>query len=218
MIITEEYLDKAFDKYNIKMFDNKLPRPRLRLAKSKTKLGRMQCRQTWMGKWWTKDYTIYVSTYYDMSSTQFDDILIHEMIHYAISYLGLVDTSAHGTVFKAMMETINRKFRRNITVTMKTEGLVPRNAMGRKDYLVLGVTTKNGSHFLSSVNPSAVKKIETQLQTATEIKSYDWFSSKDDFFQNMPRVRSLRGIRVDELRFKEMIRKMRLLTSPFLLT
>ena len=39
------------------------------------------------------DYCISVSSYYQLTLEEIDDVLIHEMIHYTIAYTGLKDTS-----------------------------------------------------------------------------------------------------------------------------
>ena len=49
-----------------------------------------------------------------------EDTIIHEMIHYYIGYNRLEDASAHGPLFLSIMNEINRKFGRNLTVSHKS--------------------------------------------------------------------------------------------------
>ena len=72
------------------------------------------------------DYCISVSSYYQLTLEEIDDVLIHEMIHYSIAYTGLKDTSSHGIVFRGMMDKINRTFGRHITISVRTRNLQPR--------------------------------------------------------------------------------------------
>lgn len=49
-----------------------------------------------------------------------EDTIIHEMIHYYIGYNRLEDALAHGPLFLSIMNEINRKFGRNLTVSHKS--------------------------------------------------------------------------------------------------
>ena len=49
-----------------------------------------------------------------------EDVVIHEMIHLYIAFNGIKDSSSHGSVFRKMMNDINLKHGRNITVSTRT--------------------------------------------------------------------------------------------------
>lgn len=207
------YLEEAFHKYNSLIFDNKLPLPTLKISRAKTRLGQMACkRRTSWGRTRYYDFTISISTYYNLSQEQIDDVLIHEMIHYSIAYTGLKDSSAHGVVFRGMMDNINRRFNRNITVSVRSQNILPREIKTEKTYLVLAIEMEKGKYFLSSVNPTAAGKIALQLPKINQIKSFAWYKTKDKFFQNMPRVRSLRGREVSEATYRTMTKNMKQLS------
>lgn len=203
------YLEEAFHKYNSLIFDNKLPLPTLKLSRAKTRLGQMACKRriSW-GRTRYYDFTISISTYYNLSQEQIDDVLIHEMIHYSIAYTGLKDSSAHGVVFRGMMDNINRRFNRNITVSVRSQNILPREIKTEKTYLVLAIEMEKEKYFLSSVNPTAAGKIALQLPNIKEIKFFAWYKTKNEFFQSMPQVRTLRGREVSEATYRTMIKKM----------
>lgn len=210
--LTVDYLRHAFEHYNALIFDGKLPVPKLKWSRAKTRLGQMACKRkiSW-GRTKFYDYTISVSNYYKLTTEEIDDVLIHEMIHYSIAYTGLKDTSAHGIVFRGMMDKINRTFGRHITISVRTRNLQPRMTQQAKDYLILALEMKDGKYYLSSVNPSAARKIATSLARTREIAHYAWYQSQDEYFHGMPRVRSLRGRRVSAEVYETMIGKMKLL-------
>ena len=209
--LTIDYLRQAFEHYNDLIFEGKLPVPKLKWSRAKTRLGQMACkRKTSWGRTKYYDFTISVSNYYKLTKEDIDDVLIHEMIHYSIAYTGLKDTSAHGIVFRGMMDKINRTFNRHITISVRTRNLQPRTLQQHKDYLILALETKDGKYFLSSVNPSAAGKLAISLARAREIAHYAWYQSQDEYFRSMPRVRSLRGRQVSEEVYKTMIGKMKL--------
>ena len=210
--LTVDYLRQAFEHYNDLIFDGKLPVPKLRWSRAKTRLGQMACkRKTSWGRTKYYDFTISVSNYYKLTTEQIEDVLIHEMIHYSIAYTGLKDTSAHGVVFRGMMDKINRSFGRHITISVRTRNLQARSAQQPKDYLILALKMKDGKYFLSSVNPSAAGKLAISLARAREIAHYAWYQSQDEYFRSMPRVRSLRGRQVSAEVYETMIEKMKLL-------
>ena len=210
--LTTDYLQQAFEHYNALIFEGKLPVPKLKWSRAKTRLGQMACKRkiSW-GRTKFYDYTISVSNYYKLTTEEIDDVLIHEMIHYSIAYTGLKDTSAHGIVFRGMMDKINRTFGRHITISVRTRNLQPRMTQQAKDYLILALEMKDGKYYLSSVNPSAARKIATSLARTREIAHYAWYQSQDEYFHGMPRVRSLRGRRVSAEVYETMIGKMKLL-------
>ena len=209
--LTIDYLRQAFEHYNDLIFEGKLPVPKLKWSRAKTRLGQMACkRKTSWGRTKYHDFTISVSNYYKLTKEEIDDVLIHEMIHYSIAYTGLKDTSAHGVIFRGMMDKINRTFNRHITISVRTRNLQARSAQQPKDYLILALKMKDGKYFLSSVNPSAAGKLAISLARAREIAHYAWYQSQDEYFRSMPRVRSLRGRQVSEEVYKTMIEKMKL--------
>ena len=209
--LTIDYLRQAFEHYNDLIFEGKLPVPKLKWSRAKTRLGQMACkRKTSWGRTKYYDFTISVSNYYKLTKEDIDDVLIHEMIHYSIAYTGLKDTSAHGIVFRGMMDKINRTFNRHITISVRTRNLQARSAQQPKDYLILALKMKDGKYFLSSVNPSAAGKLAISLARAREIAHYAWYQSQDEYFRSMPRVRSLRGRQVSAEVYKTMIEKMKL--------
>ena len=210
--LTIDYLRQAFEHYNNLIFDGKLPVPKLKWSRAKTRLGQMACKRkmSW-GRTKCYDFSISVSNYYKLTTEQIDDVLIHEMIHYSIAYTGLKDTSSHGIVFRGMMDKINRTFGRHITISVRTRNLQPRTAQQPKDYLILALEMKDGKYFLSSVNPSAAGKLAISLARTREIAHYAWYQSQDEYFHSMPRVRSLRGRQVSKEVYTTMIEKMKLL-------
>ncbi|MBW4759295.1 SprT-like domain-containing protein [Prevotella denticola] len=203
---------ERFNRYNTLIFDGRLPVPKLKWSRARTRLGQMACkRKTSLGRTKYYDYTISVSTYYELTEEQTDDVLIHEMIHYSIAYTGLKDTSPHGVIFRSMMEKVNRRFGRHITISVNTRNLQAREQQQHKDYLVLALEMKEGACYLSSVNPSAAGKLAGSLARTHGIAHYAWYCSQDDFFRNMPRVRTLRGRRVSPEIYKALTDKMTLL-------
>jgi hypothetical protein len=63
-------------------FDDRLPLPRLMLSNSKSCLGSMRCRRRrTLFRTENYDFTIRLTTFYDMDEGETQNILLHEMIH-----------------------------------------------------------------------------------------------------------------------------------------
>lgn len=209
MEITIDYLQQAFSKYNALMFEGKLPLPVLKLSKARTHLGQLvyKRRKSWM-KTKLYDFTISVSTYYNLSQAEIDDVMIHEMIHYYIVFMGIKDTSSHGLVFRKMMSEINTKYGRHLNISATTKEMQTSTPRKPTPCLVLAIEMTDGTCYLSSVHPSFAHKLSLSLSRIPNLASHSWYTSSDSFFQNMPRVRSLRGRKVSKEVFEEMIGRM----------
>lgn len=201
MKLTTDYLKEKFHVYNDLIFEGRLPEPKLRVSRARTRLGSMSCRRTFKrslsqfvkGRLGFTDFSISVSTYYDMTEDQVDDVLIHEMIHYSIAYTGLKDTSSHGVIFREMMNSINKKYGRHIQVMTSTKGWRTTVKPRSKTFLVLGLKMHDGRYFLSSVNPRFAGDMEIRLNHAHEVEKHQWLETKDEYFRSFPQCRSLRG-------------------------
>ena len=205
--ITHYELEQWFQQFNHDYFHDKLPMPRLKRSKSKTRLGSFACRRklTWRG-YQPVDFSIRISTYYQMTERQVQNVLLHEMIHYYIAYMRLRDTSAHGTVFRQLMDELNRKGW-EITVSTKTKGWETTVPPVEKKRIVLAMKTSDGKYFLSVVNPKYVSRLEQQIKRVPTIVEHAWIESSDDRFRNYPQVRSLRGRRVSRSEYEAIVCK-----------
>ena len=191
-------MEQWFTTFNEQYFDGGLPLPRLALSRSKTRLGSMSCKRVTHLFRGTKfsDFTIRLSNYYDLSERDFQNVLLHEMIHYHIAYTGVKDSSPHGVVFRRMAEAFNRKYGWNIKVTGSTRGTKPAKPQPDREFLVLALLLDSGEHLFSVVNPRYAHEIDCNISCVSRVKSFSWYTTCDRYFMEFPRVRSLRGRRV----------------------
>ncbi len=211
MQITLPWLKANFQAFNRCYFDSGLPEPRFHIGQSRTRLGSLSFKRkrSW-GKVVNYDYALGMSNYYDQSEHQFQSVLLHEMIHYSIAYTGLHDSSPHGIVFRGMMDRLNRDgWDIHVTSSTRTLGkagnAATKGATSHKQspHLVLAIEMRDGHHFLSNVNPRFARELDSRLNVITEVQHFSWYLTQDAWFDNMPRVRSLRGRRVDLPTFRE---------------
>ena len=219
MIVTIDWMEEWFKRFDQEYFGGKLPLPELGLTRAKTRLGQLAFKRSsrW-GRTKLYDFKLSMSTYYDMTDKQAKSVLLHEMIHYIIGYTGLKDTAPHGVVFRGMMDNLNRKHGWDIRVMTSTKGwkvsetvVARKKAAGPQIYLILAVELKDGKHFLSRVSPRFARSLERQLLKAKEVSSYSWYTTQESYFEEFPQVRSLRGRRITKGDFE----KLRNVLTPF---
>ncbi len=200
MQIDMGWLRENFARFNTRYFSDTLPVPRFHVGHSRTRLGSMSFKRKVQpfGRTRHYDFSISLSNFYDQTEYQFQSVLLHEMIHLSIACSGIKDTSPHGVVFRGMMQRLNREGW-NIRVMTSTKGYKKAHAGSTtviSQYLVLAIETRDGYHFLSSVNPKFARELHAKLHSAREITHFAWFTTSDHWFEDMPKVRSLRGRRV----------------------
>ena len=219
MIVTIDWMEEWFKRFDQEYFGGKLPLPELALTRAKTRLGQLAFKRAsrW-GRTKLYDFKLSMSTYYDMTEQQAKSVLLHEMIHYIIGYTGLKDTSPHGVVFRGMMGILNRKYGWDIRVMTSTKGwkvseqvAEKKKAKGPQTYLMLAIELKDGKFYLSRVNPGFARRIEKQLPMVRELRSHRWYTTQESYFEDYPQVRSLRGRRITKGDFE----KLQNVLSPF---
>lgn len=212
MIVTIDWMEEWFKRFDQEYFGGKLPLPELSLTRAKTRLGQLAFKRAsrW-GRTKFYDFKLSMSTYYDMTEQQAKSVLLHEMIHYIIGYTGLKDTSPHGVVFRGMMDNLNRKYGWDIRVMTSTKGwkvservAEKKKAKGPQTYLMLAIELKDGKFYLSRVNPGFARRIEKQLPMVRELRSHRWYTTQESYFEDYPQVRSLRGRRITKNDFEKL--------------
>lgn len=212
-------MEEWFRRFDHDYFGGKLPVPELGLTRAKTRLGQLAYkRATRWGRTKLYDFKLSMSTYYDMTDRQAKSVLLHEMIHYIIGFTGLKDTAPHGIVFRGMMDNLNRKYGWDIRVMTSTKGWKVserveerQKAKRPQTYLMLAIEMQDGKHYLSRVNPSFARRIESKLVLARELRSHRWYTTQEPYFEDYPQVRSLRGRRISKSDFE----KLRNVLIPF---
>lgn len=205
MNITTEYLKAQFDKFNAAYFGRTLPEPKFCVTRSRTFLGQFRCtrkRRGLLRRTVCTDLKIKVSSYYDMPEREYDNVLLHEMIHMYIAVKGLKDTAPHGRVFREIMERLNSTYGWTISISANTRRWAVAEANRRTRYDVLTLETTDGKMFVAVINPAYITRVDAMASRSAMVKSHSWHVSASDYFSSFPLTRSLRGRRVtrDEMK------------------
>ena len=197
MQIDTEWIAVNFDRFNKENFGGRLTPPKFSVNNARTRLGSMAFKwKRSLFKRETYDYVIRLSNYYDIPEVEFQNVLLHEMIHYYIAVNHFKDDSVHGTMFRSIAQRINKQGW-NIVVRTDTRKwpVAERNrkkVITRKR-IVLAASTTDGKYFLSVIGPGSVRKVKLQIARTPQIREARWFESSDDYFQQFPQCRTLRG-------------------------
>lgn len=204
MEITISYIKQKFNDYNRLMFGGKLPPIPIQLSNAKTFLGqcRYKKRRTLLGKTENYDFQLKISVRIPLTEQEVEDTIIHEMIHYYILANQLKDTSSHGVLFRKMMNEINARFGRHITISHRGTKEQKEQALAKDiRYRVVAVVSfhngKTGLKVLPRVLPSILKYYNGVLASCG-VRSIRLFMSNNTFFARYPSSSALRIHYIDE--------------------
>ena len=201
--VTIPYVEKKFDEFNHLIFDGKLPKLPIELSDAKTFLGMCvyKRRRTLWGRTECYDFKLRINTRIDLPEAEVEDIIIHEMIHYYIGYNKIVDTSAHGRVFRQMMNTINERYGRHIRISHKPNMEQREQLYGTKERwrVVALVTFKDGQTGIK-VLPRMASKVQHYYQVVSRessVVSVELYMTNNSFFNRYPSSSALRVHYID---------------------
>lgn len=197
MQIDTEWIAVNFDRFNKENFGGRLTPPKFLVNNARTRLGSMAFKwKRSLFKRETYDYVIRLSNYYDIPEVEFQNVLLHEMIHYYIAVNHFKDDSVHGTMFRSIAQRINKQGWHVVVRTDTRKWPVAernRKKVITRKRIVLAASTTDGKYFLSVIGPGSVRKVKLQIARTPQIRETHWFESSDDYFQQFPQCRTLRG-------------------------
>lgn len=204
---TTDYIERKFQEFNTLMFGSKLTMPPILLSRARTFVG--QCaakkRRTLFHGTQLFDFRLKFSVCFDLTEEEWEDTIIHEMIHYYIGVNGLKDTSAHGKVFRQMMEAINQKYGRKLTISHKTSPEQSEELYNsRKVWHVIALLQFADGRKGLKVLPRIRQRIEayrTTMLRDKRITQIDLFMSNDPYFNRFPNSSAFNAILANEDEF-----------------
>lgn len=192
MIATVEYVKERFDHFNALCFGSVLEPVRIELMRSRTQLGQLRYRRRrkLAGGWRYSDFTLRISSVVEMDEPLLEDTVLHEMIHYRILSSQKQDSSAHGILFRQMMEDINSRFGRHISIShRRTEEENDADTRVRT-HLVCVTLLKPDRLYVTVSARTACRSIRTALSRIEGIATQEWFVSSSPYFNRYPRSRT----------------------------
>lgn len=123
MRICESQIRCLFRQFNQNYFGNMLPMPYIKIRHSVNTLGYFSYIQNEMSG---TTETLEISDFYAYTSNQLRDIVVHEMIHYYLYYIGEDVRLKHGKSFKRMARQLNQSYGLHVTPTIDLTRMKPR--------------------------------------------------------------------------------------------
>ena len=123
MVYCESQLRLLFIQYNTDYFGDILPMPNFKIRHSVNTLGYFSY---WPGEPYGTTETIEISDFYDYKPNQLRDILVHEMVHYYLYYIGEDVRLKHGKSFMRMARQLNQSYGLHVTPTIDLTRMKPR--------------------------------------------------------------------------------------------
>jgi hypothetical protein len=209
MILSILFIQEKFKTFNALIFDNQLPEIPVYLTSARTFLGKctFRSKRNLLGKTTFFDFALRFSKLFDMPERDWEDVIIHEMIHYYIGVKNLKDTSAHGTLFRRMMVEINRTHHRNITIshrkgTPSTVMVVEKKPRFRVIAYMEMSDGKTGFKVLPRTR-QGVFSFYRKVQLSPMIKRVSFFWSDHPFFAQYPCSAAARVFFAEEAALKK---------------
>ena len=201
MKLTLEYLYKKFDEFNEKFFEGSLPPISIEISKTKHRLGSYEYLQH---RWSIieQPVRIMISNYYDRPEVEICGTLIHEMIHYYLSFnmIGRGE-DCHGPSFMKWAEKINKQ---NPEYNIRKNSLVDKSSLTNKNKIFRVLHYKYyGKEYFSRVSPTmTMSKAKSRFYNVTPIEIYQSTNPIIDTYICCSKV--LRMNEYSEQKFKEL--------------
>jgi len=207
MTPTVEYVQSKIGEFNALIFSSSLPPIPVKLSKARSFLGKMQYKKkkNILGRVsGNTDFLMRISTMFDLSESEQDDVIIHEMIHYYIAYKGIRDNSTHGKVFRRYMDEINRKYGRHISVRHKSAPgkVTPRSEVIRPHYICL-TRLLDDSIGVTVCAQTKIFELYRSIPKMCRIKQMSWYGSMDPFFNRYPRSKTPKVYKISQQEVEE---------------
>ena len=197
MTPTLQYVQEKFREYNQLFFKGALPEIPVELSDAKGFIGvcKYKKRRLEDDSVELYDFRLSINTRIDLPEEEIEDTIIHEMIHYFIGINRLEDSSSHGPMFQHLMNTINQRYGRHITISHKGTKEEAEQAIDKRArWHVIAVVTFFGGRKGIKVLPRVMERIlvyNNGLSKAQGVESIDFFMSNDPFFNRFPNSAAL---------------------------
>ena len=189
MIATIDYLERKFDEFNHTIFEGRLKTLPLRLSSARTFLGHLRYRRKrrFWGGWKYDNFQLVISTAKEMNEQMLEDTIIHEMIHYYILSNQLQDTSAHGKLFRKMMNEINTRFGRNVTISHKSTEEEMEQDCEIRSHLICVSRLVDGRIGITIAARTRVFMLWDEIARFDGVAECKWYYSNNPYFNRFRR-------------------------------
>lgn len=179
------------------------------LSRARTFVGKFEARgkRDWMGRthW---NYVLRFSTAFDLPQEELEDTILHEMIHFSLRVSDRRDATPHGPKFRTMMEIINERFNRHITVSHDSKGKGS-PVLRRASWHIVGVVSFRDGRKGIKVLPRIEQRVlewNRRVLTSSTVTSTKYYLALHELFQRYPNSTAMKVGIVDEAELNEALK------------
>ena len=198
MRATLEFLEDRFDRFNRDVFLGELPRPVMHICSARSFMGQFKVEGNGGSLRKKEVCHLTLSDRYKLEERVLEDIVIHEMIHFFIHYKRIKDSSSHGIQFRTLMNGINSRFGRNITVSHRCSKEEMESDDAKAHSIVCLCTMTDGRKLVCRVSQSKVFDIHRAFLEWDKVVREEWYWVYGSYFNRYRRVLTPRLFSVDE--------------------
>ena len=204
MELTIDFIKERFNRFNAEYFSNRLVTPCFEISHCRRSLGDFRNARTY--------YRIRLSDYYVRSERDFEQTILHEMIHLYQSQTKSSDLK-HGKTFKKVASFINNKGGWSISRTTKVERIINpkyadavKAASTKRNMIVY--KQKDDKYFIFASSAKHLDAWKRSLSKNHNISCFFIFKSDEIEFANFPSCRSrCRGKYISETETIRLLKK-----------
>lgn len=185
---TIPYIQERYQTFNQQCFGGELPLLPVRLSQARKFLGaiRFRKRRGLLGQVSYTDFVLHISVKFDIDEQELEDTILHEMIHFYILHKKIKDSSAHGPVFRRMMQDINERFGRHITISHRVSKDEYNSDQQPKPHILCVAELSDGTTVLTACARSRVFQLYSELPHHYSIARWTWYFTTNPFFNRFP--------------------------------
>lgn len=203
MVPDIRFVTDSFERFNAMIFGSELPTPKFTLTKARSFRGKLMYRiSRKMFKTIHDNFELRISSSFDLPEKEWEDVVIHEMIHLLIASKNIKDSSSHGNEFRKLMHSINRNFGREINISAKTpiNKKEEINADKRvKAHYICIARFKDGRLGVAPVAKTRIFELWNLFSSGfPEVVAIKWVGSIDPWFNTLPHVQNPKFFLVKE--------------------
>ena len=198
MKATLAFLEDRFERFNHEIFGDSLPRPVMHISSARTFMGQFKVERPSPPSRKSKEtYHLTLCERYDLEEKVLEDIVIHEMIHFLIHYRKIKDSSSHGIQFRKLMNEINRRFGRHITVSHRCSKEELESDDAKAHSIICLCLMTDGRRLACRVSQSKVFEIHKAFQEWDKVADERWYWVYGSYFNRYRRVLTPRLFSID---------------------
>lgn len=181
MVLTIGFIADNFSKFNKEYFNGELQTPSFEITHVKSYLGQYHWKYGFGGD--LMENVIRISNMFDRNETDYQNTIIHEMIHLYIRQNHIKDTRRHhGRVFNSIADRINRQGGWHIARTDSVEGCgLTDKSYVNKFYIACFFNGSSGRYFRFRINEKYLQYYKDRFDNyPTHYKNVFIYVSTDD--------------------------------------